>query len=92
MKAQKSKPNKIDRGHEIPSDDNDCDRTGAYEENEDWRNGSTKEVQKIIEYEFREFYPKDWSPSWRMKKIPTARVLWTKKWYAKEMQIIDRRQ
>ena len=49
MKARKSKPNKIDRGYEIPNDDNDCDRADADEDHEYWINSATKEVQKLLE-------------------------------------------
>ena len=36
MKARKSEANKIDRGHEIPNDDQDCTRIDNEEGNEDW--------------------------------------------------------
>ena len=62
MKARKHKANKIDRGHEIPNDDQDCARIDSEEGNEDWRKGSTKEVSKLMEHEFSDFYPKDWMP------------------------------
>ena len=37
MKARKSKANKIDRGHEIPNDDQDFTRIESEEGNEDWK-------------------------------------------------------
>ena len=57
MKVRKTKPDKIYRVHEIPNDYNDCDRIDSDEDDEDWRNGTTKEVKKLLEYEFGCFYP-----------------------------------
>ena len=54
MKAQKPNPNKIYYIHDIPNDDNDCNRIDADKDNEDWRNDTTKEVKRI--------YPKEWGP------------------------------
>ena len=47
IKARKSKANKIDRGHEIPNDDQDYDRIDSEEGNECWRKDSAKEVSKL---------------------------------------------
>lgn len=62
MKAKELRPNKIDRGHEISDDDNQCNRTDADEDNEDQRNRTTKDEQKLFEYKFGDFYPKDQRP------------------------------
>ena len=62
MKARKHKTKKNDRGCEIPNDYQDCARIDSEEDNEDWRKGSAKEVSKLTEYEFVDFYPKDWTP------------------------------
>ena len=59
MKARKARQNKIYRGHEILNDYNDFNRINTDEDNEDWRNRITKEVQKLLEYEFSNSYPKD---------------------------------
>ena len=48
MKARKSKPSKIDRCHEIPNNDTDCDRIYVDEGNIDWRNRTTKEVKSYL--------------------------------------------
>ena len=58
MKARKSKDNKIDRGHEIPKDDQDCAQIDSEEGNACWTKGSAKETSKLMEYECGDFYPK----------------------------------
>ena len=60
MKALKSKRNKIDRGHDIHNNDEDCNHVNADEENSDWINGVTKEVDTFLKWNFGEFCPKDW--------------------------------
>ena len=66
-KVRKSNPNKIEIGHEIPNNDDDCNRIDSNEDdeddeddefNEDWRNGTTKELQNILEHKFGDFHPK----------------------------------
>jgi len=59
LKARKGRPNKMDRGHEIPNNDTDCDRIDSQEGNTKWRDGTKKEIQKLLDYEFGEFYPDD---------------------------------
>ena len=70
MKARKSKAKKIDRDHEIPNDDQDYTQIDSKEVNEDWIKGSSKEVSKIMEYKFGDFYPKDWTPPGGYESFP----------------------
>ena len=62
LKVRKSRLNKIDRGHEILNNDDNCTRIDQNEGNTDWRDGTTKEIEKLMDYKFGEFYPSDWTP------------------------------